>query len=94
MSQLRRRYKQGGWQFAFAEAPRSGTPARFDGAQRAAVTALACPPALTGHWTLRLLADKAVELGLVETFSHETVSRVLKRTSCSPIASSTGASGR
>ena len=93
VSQLRRRYEEGGWQVALAEAPRSGTPPRFDGPQRAAVTALACTPAPTGHsrWTLRLLADKAVELGLVEAISHETVSQVLKKTNCGPTASSTGA---
>ena len=96
VSQLRRRYEQAGWQFALAEAPRSGTPPRFDGPQRAAVTALACTPAPTGHsrWTLRLLAGKVVELGLVEAISHETVGQVLKKTSCSPTASSTGAWGR
>jgi len=96
VSQLRRRYEEGGWQFALAEARRSGTPPRFDGPQRAAVTALACTPAPTGHsrWTLRLLADQAVELGLVEAISHETVSQVLKKTSCGLTASSTGAWGR
>lgn len=96
VSQLRRRYEEGGWQFALAEAPRSGTPPRFDGPQRAAVTALACTPAPTGHsrWTLRLLADQAVELGLVEAISHETVSQVLKKTSCGLTASSTGAWGQ
>lgn len=96
VSQLRRRYEEGGWQLALAEAPRSGTPARFDGSQRAAVTALACTPAPVGHsrWTLRLLADHAVELGLVDTISHETVSQVLKKTRCSPTASSTGAWGQ
>ncbi len=96
VSELRRRYEAGGWQFALTEAPRSGTPPRFDGAQRAALTALACTPAPTGHsrWTLRLLADKAVELALVETISHETVAQVLKKTNCSLTASSTGAWGQ
>ena len=96
VSQLRRRYEQAGWQFALAEAPRSGTPARFNGAQRAAVTALACTPAPTGHsrWTLRLLADKAVEWCLVDTISHETVSQVLKKTSYSRTASNSGAWGQ
>ena len=93
VSQLRRRYEQAGWQFALAEAPRSGTPPRFDGAQRAALTALACTPVPVGHsrWTLRLLADKAVELELVEAISHETVGQVLKKTSCGPTANSIGA---
>lgn len=95
-SQVRQRYAEGGWQAALAEAPRSGGPQRFDGAQRAALTALACTPAPVGHgrWTLRLLADKAVELCLVETISHETVGQVLKKTNCRPTASSTGAWGR
>ena len=96
VSQVRQRYAAGGWPAALAEAPRSGGPPRFDGAQRAALTALACTPAPVGHgrWTLRLLADKAVELRLVETISHETVGQVLKKTNCSPTASSTGAWGR
>ena len=96
VSQVRQRYEAGGWQAALAEAPRSGGPRRFDGAQRAALTALACTPAPVGHgrWTLRLLADKAVELQLVDSISHETVGQVLKKTNCSPIASSTGAWGR
>ena len=93
VSQVRHRYEASGWQAALAEAPRSGGPRRFDGPQRAALTALACTPAPVGHsrWTLRLLADKAVELCLVETISHETVSQVLKKTNCGPTASSTGA---
>ena len=96
VSKVRRRYEAAGWQAALAEAPRSGGPPQVDGPQRAAVTALACTPAPVGHsrWTLRLLADKAVELCLVETISHETVRQVLKKTSCSPTASSTGASGQ
>ncbi len=78
---------------ALAEAPRSGGPRRFDGVQRAAPTALARTPAPVGHgrWTLRLLADKAVEPCLVEAISHETVGQVLKKTNCGPTASSTGA---
>ena len=96
VSKLRRRYEAAGWQAALAEAPRSGGPPHLDGPQRAAVTALACTPAPVGHsrWTLRLLADKAVGLRLVDTVSHETVRQVLKKTSCRPIASSTGAWGR
>ena len=91
--QVRRRYVEQGLATALGEAPRNGGPRRFDGAQRAALTALACTPAPVGHsrWTLRLLADKAVELCLVETISRETVGQVLKKASYSPRASSTGA---
>ncbi|MGI4762589.1 MAG: helix-turn-helix domain-containing protein [Janthinobacterium lividum] len=96
VSKIRRLYEEAGWQVALSEAPRSGGPRHFDGPQRAAVTALACTPAPVGHsrWTLRLLADKAVELCLVDTISHETVSQVLKKTRCNLTASSPGASGR
>jgi transposase len=96
VSKVRRRYEEAGWQAALAEAPRSGGPLQVDGSQRAALTGLACTPAPVGHsrWTLRLLADKAVELALVEAISHETVRQVLKKTNCTPTASSTGAWGR
>ena len=86
VSQVRRHYEAAGWRAALTETSRSGGPRRFDGAQRAALTALACTPAPVGHgrWTLRLLADKAVELELAETISHETVGQVLKKTSTAP----------
>ena len=55
--------------------------------------ALACSPAPDGHdhWTLRALAGKAVELGLVESLSHETVRLHLKKTRSSRGANSNGA---
>ncbi len=64
---------------------RSGRPIEIDGSQRAKVTALACsePPAGYGRWTLRLLADKVVELGYSEHLSHTKVSEILKKTSYS-----------
>jgi putative transposase len=62
--------------------PRSGRPIEIDGLQRAKLTALACSPAPEGHakWTLRLLADKAVELEFCEHLSHTTVKEILKKT--------------
>ena len=72
---MRRRYVEQELATALCDAPRSGGPRRFDGAARAALTALGRTPAPTGHsrWTLRLLADKSVELCLVETISYATV---------------------
>ena len=63
--------------------PKSGRPSIYSPEQKAKITALACSDAPEGRarWTLRLLADKAVELGLVEHISHEGVSKILKKTS-------------
>lgn len=63
------------------EKPRSGRPISFDGAERAKITALACSETPSGRskWSLRLLADKAVELELVESISHTQVQTILKK---------------
>ena len=56
----------------------------FDGAFEARITALACsdPPKGRSRWTLRLLADKAVELKISDSVSAMTVQRALKKTNC------------
>ena len=58
---------------------------RLDGAQEARLVALACsaPPEGRKRWTLRLLADRLVELEVVETVSYETVRQALKQTGSS-----------
>ena len=58
---------------------------KIDGDLEAHLIALACskPPAGRGLWSLRLLADKAVELDYVASISHETVRRALKKTNSS-----------
>jgi len=55
----------------------------LDGEKEAKVVATCCGSAPSGHarWTLRLLADRIVELNIVEAVSHETVRRCLKKTS-------------
>ncbi len=60
----------------------SPTPKLLDGAGEAKVIAmrLGRPPAGFGHWTLRLLADRMVELGIVESIGPETVRQTLKKT--------------
>src|SRR5215208_5028741 len=68
---------------ALEDKARTARPVRIDGAQRARITALACSTPPEGHarWSLRLLADKAVELGYCESLSHNAVKEVLKKTS-------------
>lgn len=67
---------------------------RFDGAFEARLVTLACSDAPTGHrrWTVRLLADKVVELRMVPSVSHMTIQRILKKTNLSLISASTGKS--
>jgi hypothetical protein len=58
---------------------------KLDGRAEARLIAVACSPPPEGRkaWTLRLLADRLVELEVVDTISHETVRRVLKKTKSS-----------
>ena len=68
----------------------------FDGEKEAKLIALACskPPKGRARWTLRLLENKVVELGIVERASDSTIGRTLKKTVSSPIAGSAGLSRR
>jgi putative transposase len=61
--------------------PRSGRPIEIDGEQRAKITALACSQAPEGHarWSLRLLANKVVELGYCEHLSRDYARVILKK---------------
>ena len=61
-------------------------PRKLDGEAQARLTTLACsdPPGGCKRWTLRLLANKLVELEVVDSISHETVRGELKKTSSSP----------
>jgi len=66
---------------------RPGNPEpQLDGRQQAYLIALACsaPPEGRARWSLRLLSHRMVELGYVDSVSHSTVGRVLKKTNCSP----------
>jgi transposase len=82
VSVLAAKYQQEGLA-CLADKPRSGRPIEFDGTQRAKITALACsePPEGHGQWSLRLLAEKVVELEYCPTISHTQVADILKKTS-------------
>jgi transposase len=68
----------------------------FDGAFEARIVALACSQAPEGRrrWTVRLLAEKAIELEFAPQVSHMTVQRILKKTNLSLTSESTGRSRR
>ena len=71
-------------------------PKKFDGDTEAHLIALVCSEPPEGHarWTLRLLADKMVELNHFSSISHECIRQVLKKTNFVPGASSGGVSQR
>lgn len=65
---------------------RQARPLKLDGAKEARLIAIACAKAPEGHarWTMQLLADRLVELQIVDRISDETVRRTLKKTNSSP----------
>jgi len=93
---LKKRFVEDGFEAALERKPREKPPREvtFDGAFEARLIALACSDAPDGRrrWTVRLLADKAVELSFAESVSHMTVQRVLKKTNLSLTSASTGKS--
>ncbi len=91
VERLRKRFATAGLDVALAEKPRRGAPAKLDGKQEAIIVALACSDVPEGQarWSARLLANRAVELEVVESVSESTVRRLLKKT-----RSSRGRSGR
>ena len=78
----RRRYCQEGLDAVLTERARPGQPKKLSGHGEAHLTALACSDPPEGHarWTMTLLADRLVELQVVETISAATVQRALKKT--------------
>lgn len=96
LEHLKKRFVEEGLEAALTRKPREKPPREitFDGAFEARLLALACSDAPEGRrrWTVRLLADKAVELKFAETVSHMTVQRVLKKTNLSLTSASTGKS--
>ena len=90
----KRRYTEEGLHGVLHDHPQANRYRKLDDRGEAHLIALACSDAPEGHdhWTLRLLAGKVVELGLVPSLSHETVRLRLKKTPSSPGGSSSGAS--
>ena len=91
---IRKRFCEEGLESALVERARPGQHRKLDERAEAHIVAIACsdPPAGHAHWTLRLLADKAVELGYVESIARETVRQSLKKTNSSAGRTRRGAS--
>ena len=93
---LKKRFVEEGLEAALVRKPREKPPRDviFDGAFEARLIALACSDTPEGcqRWTVRLLADKAVELKFASSVSHMTVQRILKKTNLSLTSANTGKS--
>lgn len=91
---LKKRFVEDGLEAALVRKIREKPPRDviFDGAFEARLIALACSDAPEGYqrWTVRLLADKAVELNFASSVSHMTVQRVLKKMNLSLTSANTG----
>jgi len=77
----RERFVEEGIQGALNEKPRSGRPREFTGREEAKLTLIACsePPEGRNRWSVRLLADKLVEMAVVDSISRESVRKYLKK---------------
>jgi transposase len=85
VTNVKKRYFAGGLQESLHDRPRPGRPPKITGDVEAHLIAQVCSEPPEGHerWTLRLLADRLVELELVESISHVAVSKRLKKTKLS-----------
>ena len=77
----RQHFTEGDIEGALNEKPRSGRPREFTGREEAKLTLIACsdPPEGRNRWSVRLLADKLVELEVVDSISRESVRKYLKK---------------
>ena len=82
VERTRQKFVEGGVAWALRERPRPGGRRKLDGKQEAFLVATACstPPAGRERWTMQLLADRLVEVQLVDAISDETVRRTLQKT--------------
>jgi transposase len=86
VANVRRRFAAGGIDAALNDRPRPGAAPVLDGKAEAIVIATACSPVPEGRakWTARMLANRLVELQVVEGVSEDTILRVLKKVTSSP----------
>jgi len=86
VSNVKKRYLKGGLDHGLQDRPRPGAKPKIDGEVEAHLIALTCsePPEGRERWTLRLLADRLVELELVESISHVAIRDTLKKTNSNP----------
>jgi transposase len=85
VERIRKRFVTEGLEAALTERRRPGGQPKLGGKEEAFLIATACsaPPSGRTRWTLQLLADRLVEVGIVDSISEDTVGRTLKKTQSS-----------
>lgn len=85
INNLKRRFVEEGLEAALERKSMPSRGKKYDGDFEAHLTALACGKAPDGHatWSLRLLADRVIELQYADKISHETIRQILKKTNLS-----------
>jgi transposase len=93
VSNVRARYRAGGTERVLKDKVQQNRRRALGGAQEAVLVALACSPVPDGHdhWTVRMLQNKLVELGVVDQLGYVTVHRLLKKMNLNPGNVSSGA---
>jgi transposase len=93
VTNVRGRFVRGGVEAVLHDKVQQNRRSALSGLQTAHLIAVACSPSPDGHdhWTVRLLAQKAVELGFVTNISPTTIHELLKKTNSSPGSTNTGA---
>jgi transposase len=82
VERTREKFVVGGLEYALEDRPHPEKPRKLDGKQEAFLVATACSTAPEGRtrWTMQLLAEQLINLGIVDSISDETVRQTLKKT--------------
>jgi transposase len=94
VSNVRKRYREGGLSGVLTDKVQQKRRRALSGSEEAGLVAIACSPVPDGHdhWTVRMLQDKLVELGVVDHIGRGTVHALLKKMNLSPGSANSGAS--
>lgn len=94
VSNIRQRYREGGIRAVLSDKKQQNRRRTLSGAAEATLVAVACSPVPNGHdhWTVRMIRDQLVEMGVVDQVSHGTVHNAMKKMNLSPGSASSGAS--
>jgi len=94
VSNIRQRYREGGISAVLTDKKQEKRRRALSGAAEALLVAIACNPVPDGHdhWTVRMIRDKIIEMGVVDHVSRGTVHNALKKMSLNPGSASSGVS--